>query len=256
MALAAAALFMALFAHPAIALGAPPAPQLAAGGAAIASPGGTAWPADLTSRLAAALASSWGVEESRLHVSWYPAPGVQPPADGTPLRIAGRGQGGWIVAVFDPANASPLAVRARVAMDDSVCVAAHELMAGHALTSDDLKHESRMRWGGPEVGAPATGLLRAPGASVPAPGWVTRRAIAAGEVVSWPAAMPPAVIRDGQSVEVHWERGGVRVSTRATALEPASEGARVRVRLADGSICRDAVVVGSGVVAIQAGERP
>jgi len=28
------------------------------------------------------------------------------------------------------------------------------------------------------------------------------------------------------------------------------------VRLADGSICRDAVVVGSGVVAIQAGERP
>ena len=207
---------------------------------------GSAWSADASARLAQALAAQWAIPAERLHVTWSPADGVSAPAAGTPLHLAGRGRDGWVVAVFADAHGTPLAVRARVAVDESTEVATHELAPGLALTGGDLRRELRARWG-PSL----------PGASpVPAPGWVTRRAIAAGDVVAWPAATPPVAVRDGESVEVRWERGGVRVSTRATALQAAAEGARVRVRLADGTVSRDAVVMSAGVVAIQAGGRP
>ncbi|MGH7742697.1 MAG: flagella basal body P-ring formation protein FlgA, partial [Candidatus Eiseniibacteriota bacterium] len=120
------------------------------------------------------------------------------------------------------------------------------LAPGLSLGAGDLRRELRPHWGPPAADPPPA----------PAAGWVTRRSIGAGDIVAWPAALPPAAVRDGQSVEVRWERGGVRVSTRATALQAAAEGERVRVRLADGSVNRDAVVVGAGVVAIQAGGRP
>jgi flagella basal body P-ring formation protein FlgA len=64
-----------------------------------------------------------------------------------------------------------------------------------------------------------------------APGWVTRRVVAAGEPLRRPAVEPPPAVRAGQEVEVALEQDGLRLVMYGRALAEASLGERVAVRI-------------------------
>lgn len=78
-------------------------------------------------------------------------------------------------------------------------------------------------------------------------GWVTRRAIAVGEVLRSPAVEPPTIVSANQSVEIVWRDQNVRLTIRGIAARNASLGERVPVRTELGRRI-DATVVGPGRV--------
>jgi len=67
-----------------------------------------------------------------------------------------------------------------------------------------------------------------------APGWVTRRMIAAGEVLRVPAVEAPAVVAANQPVELLYMNENVRLTLRGTAVRRGSVGERVTVRTEQG----------------------
>jgi flagella basal body P-ring formation protein FlgA len=101
--------------------------------------------------------------------------------------------------------------------------AARAIARGAVLTHADIAVDSSARADSSVAGA----------ASV-APGWVARRVIAAGEPLRPPAVAPPPVVRTGDTVQVVWAGGTVRLSTRGQAANAAAAGERVTVRLDDG----------------------
>ena len=62
-------------------------------------------------------------------------------------------------------------------------------------------------------------------------GWVARRVIRAGEMLTAPSVAPPQIVRAGTDVTVRAESGGVVVTRAGTALTSGSLGERVRVRV-------------------------
>ncbi|MBY0489636.1 MAG: flagellar basal body P-ring formation chaperone FlgA [Gemmatimonadaceae bacterium] len=104
----------------------------------------------------------------------------------------------------------------------SVAVATRALAAGEALAEGDwtLRDTTIVwRW------------TTAPDTTRPAAGWVTRRAIAAGEVLKSPAVVPPPVVTSGATVTAIWQDGPVRLVLSGTATNTAAIGAPVGVRL-------------------------
>jgi flagella basal body P-ring formation protein FlgA len=98
-----------------------------------------------------------------------------------------------------------------------LAVATHALARGAVLTANDFEfRDSTMR-------APAD-------SSRVAPGWTTRRTIAAGEILRSPAVEPPIVVSANQPVEVEWADRNVRLTIRGVAARNASVGERVAVR--------------------------
>ncbi len=79
------------------------------------------------------------------------------------------------------------------------------------------------------------------------PGWVTRRMVAAGEVLHAPAVSPPIILQANQSVDIEWADRNVSLKVHGTATRAASMGERVTVRT-DAGRRIDAVVVGPGLV--------
>jgi flagellar basal body P-ring formation protein FlgA len=78
-------------------------------------------------------------------------------------------------------------------------------------------------------------------------GWVTRRAIAPGEVLRSPAVEPPTIVSANQQVEIEWKDQNVRLTMRGTAARDAALGQRVPVRTELGRRV-DATVVAPGRV--------
>lgn len=104
----------------------------------------------------------------------------------------------------------------------SVAVATRALAAGEALAEGDWTIKDTVivwRWN------------TAPDTTRPAAGWVTRRAIAAGEVLKSPAVVPPPVVTSGATVTAIWQDGPVRVVLSGTATNTAAIGAPVGVRI-------------------------
>ena len=97
----------------------------------------------------------------------------------------------------------------------AVPTAARALPRGYALTAEDLVHAE-----GPPA---ATDDLVGPG-------WVTRRAVRAGEPLREPTVAPPPVVLAGEAVEAVWAEGGIEVRVRGTALATAAAGQRVAIR--------------------------
>jgi len=75
-----------------------------------------------------------------------------------------------------------------------------------------------------------------------APGWVTRRAIAAGEVLRSPAVEPPTVVSANQPVEIEWKDQNIRLTLRGIATRNAWMGERVSVRMEHGRRVEGTVV--------------
>lgn len=87
----------------------------------------------------------------------------------------------------------------------------------------------------------------AAGDAAVAPGWVTRRALRAGEALEPPAVMPPMLVVAHTAVELRCREGALLVTRRVTALTSGREGDTVRVRL-DAHRALGARVVSLGVV--------
>jgi flagella basal body P-ring formation protein FlgA len=82
-----------------------------------------------------------------------------------------------------------------------------------------------------------------------AAGWVTRRMIAAGEILRSPAVEPPIIVTANQGVEVEWMDDNVRLTVHGIAMRNGSLGDRVTVRTDQGRRI-DATVVAPGRVRI------
>jgi flagella basal body P-ring formation protein FlgA len=106
--------------------------------------------------------------------------------------------------------AAPLAAQPRACTP----VAAHALGRGQTLTADDI----------------ASGGACAQRAALV--GSVTRRVIAAGEVLREPAVAPPNVIEANQQVSVVYRDGGIELRLTGVAANAAPAGGRVTVRIA------------------------
>jgi flagellar basal body P-ring formation protein FlgA len=70
-----------------------------------------------------------------------------------------------------------------------------------------------------------------PNGETPNAGWVTRRAIAAGEVLRAPAVAPPTVVEAGRPVDLVWRDGTLELRLRGVAANSAPLGGRVAVRV-------------------------
>ena len=82
-----------------------------------------------------------------------------------------------------------------------------------------------------------------------AAGWVTRRVIAAGEILRAPAVEPPTAVSANQQVAVEWSDQNVRLTMRGIATRNAPVGSRVSVRMESGRRV-ETTVVGAGRVRI------
>ena len=96
-----------------------------------AAPSG-AIPPRLVQRVVADIAQQWAGDTVGLQLVWghVPHAAMFPPKTG--VRIVGRGDGGWFVAVFDPGSTGPFAVRVRAGAPDSTLVAARTVETGRS----------------------------------------------------------------------------------------------------------------------------
>jgi flagellar basal body P-ring formation protein FlgA len=125
---------------------------------------------------------------------------------------------------------------AQQATSRRVAFATHALARGAVLTADDFQVRDT--------------TLRAPlDTGVVAAGWVTRRTIAAGEMLREPAVQPPDVISANEPVELEFREANVRLIIRGTATRSAALGERIIVRTEQGKRI-EGVVIAAGRVRI------
>lgn len=102
-----------------------------------------------------------------------------------------------------------------------VAVATRALPRGAVLSADDFEfRDTTLR-----VWSDTTRI---------APGWVTRSAIAAGEILRTPAVEPPVIVNANTDVTVEYADTGVRLTMRGVAVRNGAMGERVQVRMDSG----------------------
>jgi flagella basal body P-ring formation protein FlgA len=199
----------------------------------------------LEARVSERIADAWKVPAAALRLQWGRSSSGSSPAEHAPFRVMGRGEGGWFVVVFDPAETHATAIRVRAGVEQPVMVATRPLRGGSALETGDLREEVRVHWGAPALDSTLT----------PGPGWQVRRAIAAGEVVTAPAVAPPPMVVAGEPVQLEWRSGGVQVSVQGIALNSASRGQVVRARIEERPAQLSGTVTAPGRAVLAGGER-
>jgi flagellar basal body P-ring formation protein FlgA len=117
-----------------------------------------------------------------------------------------------------------------------VAVATHALARGAVLGAGDFTYRD-------------TTVRFSLDTNTVAAGWVTRRVIAAGEVLRVPAVEAPTLVSANQPVELEYEDQNVRLTVRGTATRRGSMGERVEVRTEQGRRM-EGVVVAPGRVRI------
>jgi flagellar basal body P-ring formation protein FlgA len=202
------------------------------------APATPAIPARLVQRVVADIAQQWGADTAGLELVWghVPLAGTFPPK--TDVRVVGRGDGGWFVAVFDPGSTGPFAVRVRAGARDSALVAARMVESGRTLTAEDLRVVPRIRWGPPsDPATPAIGV-----------GWVTRYPLMAGVAVTSGSVSPPPLVHAGDPVRLEWQRGAVLITLDGTALQAGAAGQTIRVRVGQNRGDKSGTVLATGIV--------
>lgn len=105
----------------------------------------------------------------------------------------------------------------------SVAVATRNITRGETLQATDIAVADTVitwRWNGV---APDTTRAQA--------GWVSHRAITAGEVLRAPAVTPPPVITSGSTVKAIWHDGPLTLVMSGVATNTATLGAPVGIRI-------------------------
>ncbi len=124
----------------------------------------------------------------------------------------------------------------------TLAIATRDLARGDTLSATDFVLMDTVitwRWG--SVG---------PDTSLPAAGWVTRRAITAGEVLRMPAVTAPPVVTSGAKVVAVWQDGLVRLTLSGVATNTAALGAPVSVRV-DRNRRLDGIAVGPNTIRLR-----
>lgn len=196
-------------------------------------------PRRLAAAVAGAVARQWVVDSSAIQLEWGAIPSAAVLSDSTPFSLTGKGGDGWLIALFEPPMKSPVAVRVRGGVLDSVSVATRPLASGSTIAPDDIVREIRVHWGVPVPG------------TTPGEGWVLRRPLAAGQELTRATVSAPQVIRSGDPVRVEWQRGIVTVALDGVALASGALGETVSVRLAQRGGQRRGKVVGPGSVRLE-----
>lgn len=191
----------------------------------------------LRERVARAVGTRWNATAYQLRLEWGVIRQGRSISHDVVFRLVGNGTNGWFVVLFERDGRSPLAVRLRVAVMDSVPIASRPLIAGATLLDADVAYAERPRWG-PSAQSRTT---------FPSAGWRVRRAIRAGEVLTAPKVAPPLLVRVGEPVHLVWSRGGVRIIVEGLAVNAAMLGEEVRVRLADRRGKARGIVTGPGM---------
>lgn len=205
---------------------------------------GAGVPRALAARVAQRFADEWKVPVEQVRLSWGVSTALAPGGEDAPFRVLGRGEDGWFVIALDPAGSHAAAVRVRAGVERPVLVATRALPPGVRLAGEDVREETRVRWG-----IPADDALTAPG-----PGWEVRRALRSGEVLVPPAVAAPPLVVAGQPVRLQWSRGGVEVSVVGIALNNARQGETVRARLEERPARLTGTVTAAGTAALASGE--
>lgn len=186
------------------------------------------------------LAQRWNVDPAGLVLDWGPHADVGSVDSGVPAQLVGSGSNGsWVVRI--EAERGTVGIRLRAGTRRSVQVAANAMRRGHVLTPDDISVETQTTWGAPEH---ANGM----GAQ---PGWVVERGVAVGDRLASPAVRPAPIVRTGESVEVAWSSGTIRLTMPGRALGTARPGESVRVRLETGKRLRG-VATSDGRISVRA----
>ena len=105
----------------------------------------------------------------------------------------------------------------------TVAVATRALARGDTLHREDIAERDTVitwRWA---TQTPDTTRAQA--------GWITRRPMAAGEVLRAPAVMPPPLVTSGATVAAIWQDGPLRLVLSGVATNTATAGAPVGVRI-------------------------
>ena len=163
---------------------------------------------------------------------WLSAVGNWLSAVGCRLSVNGE-RAGWSALALALLLAAPVAAQAPLA--------ARDIARGETLAAADIVRADSAPADGRQPTADSSGGV--------AEGWVTRRAIRAGEPLRPPAVAPPPLVRAGQAVQALWRFGAVELRIRGTALSTAAEGERVAVRLETRRRV-EGVAVGAGVVRV------
>jgi flagella basal body P-ring formation protein FlgA len=195
-------------------------------------------PPALATRVAAAVAGVWVVDTASLRLEWGAVQHAEDLSASTPFRLVGRGSDGWFAVVFSPDAAHPSAARLHAGIVDSVLVMARALGAGDTLAADAVRGEERVRWG-----MPARVQRQSP-----AIGWIARRPLAVGDLVTASTVEPPPAVHAGQTVRLEWVRGDVIVALDGTALNDAALGEPVHARIAGRTGQRSGVAGTNGTV--------
>lgn len=198
-------------------------------------------PAALEARVADAIGRMWQVPVGSLHLEWGHISSQHPIAAESEFRLLGHGDDGQFVVAFALPAGQAIAARLRAGVIDSVLVASRPLAAGARISLGDLTMSSRMQWGAP----------RSSDEPVPGPGWLVKRALAAGGVIAPPAVVPPPVIEAGSPVKVQWQSGAVSVAVAGVAVNSAALGQSVQVRTAGRAGLVRAVVTGPGTARME-----
>ncbi len=196
-------------------------------------------PARLAAAVAGAVARQWAADSTAMRLEWGAIPSAAALSDSTPFSLSGKGGDGWLVVLFEPAKKSPVAVRIRAGLLDSVAVAARPVSSGTMLSSADIRKEEKVEWGVPTT---RTSSLE---------GWVTRRPLAAGEQIAHSGVTAPQAVRSGDEVRIEWKRGIVTVALDGVALASGAIGETVSVRLAQRGGQRRGRVTGPGSVRLE-----
>jgi len=166
--------------------------------------------------------------------------------DSTALRaddaeISGSDRTGMYTVTIRPARfAAPTLVgRLRIGHQRDGVVALRPIARGTMLTADDVAVHSVRAWGAPRSHidtAPDTGTSTRTGTGTgTAPtaflGTEARRVIAAGETLRPTDVTSAPVVFAGDTVTAEIIRAGVRLALTGTALQSASLGGRVAIRL-------------------------
>ena len=150
--------------------------------------------------------------------------------DSTALRaataeISGSDRNGQYTITMRPSRfAAPVLVgRLHIGHERTEVVALHPILRGQPLDGDDVALHRTVEWGAP-VDTQAASLTAIVGTE-------SRRLLREGEAVRTSDVTWPPVIRAGEVVTAEVVRDGVRLALLGTALQNASLGGRVAIRL-------------------------
>ena len=216
--------------------------QLAAVSPAPAVPAAPGVPAALAARVQEAVAAQWQLPPSAVQLAWGTVPAWRAHDVDAPLRLGPIGRDGWLVVTLEPVGLAPRAVRVRAGAEAPAPVAARALAVGTTLTAADIRWESPVQWGAPEVTTSPVDV-----------GWEVRRALRAGEPLRGVAVAPPTGVTSGAPLRVVWARNGVEIEMEAVALTAARVGEKVQARTSTGRVM--ARMTAPGIARIEGGER-